>query len=436
MTATLTSFNILDELKLNVKVDVNPFGLELSDLFDMGARVNPKRSFLFISKLIGKHLDVQPDVPKATGYLLANLLVKHLSGAYFSSNMDQLIHLVKTGQFTQQLKNELSYRYLLPESTLFIGFAETATGLGHAVYSAFDNAFFVHTTREEIVSATSIFDFEEEHSHAVDHRCYLFDERWIKDAEQIVLIDDEMTTGKTTLNLIRSLNAVYPKKKYVVLSLLDWRTKVQEQAYAQVETELGVEITTLSLIRGEIDLAKEAFFSYEGEPVQMEVVSYRMIDEPLSQKITHEHINQGTVEYLADTGRFGIPSLLSDFLEEDCKQVGNKLKEKRMGGRTLVMGVGEFMYLPSRIASYMGDGVTHKSTTRSPIYPNSMISYPIHDRIAYKDDDGTQYYMYNMSGKYDEVFLLFEREPSDRLKQELASLLHQKGIEHISLVVL
>ncbi|WPS85425.1 phosphoribosyltransferase family protein (plasmid) [Brevibacillus halotolerans] len=436
MMATLTSFNILDELEINVEVNANPFKFDLSDLFEMGARVNPKRSFLFISKLIGKHIDVHPDVLKATGYLLANLLVKQLKGSYFTTNMDQLVQFIKTGELSEKIKEELSCRYLLSKSTFFVGFAETATGLGHAVYSAFDNAFFVHTTREEIASATSIFDFEEEHSHAVDHRCYLFDDRWINDAEQIVLIDDEMTTGKTTLNLIRSLHSSYPKKKYIVLSLLDWRTKEQEEAYATMESELGIEIITISLIRGEIEVVKEAFFSYQQNIEEMGAVSYRVIDEPMSQKINHEHMRQGMIEYVVDTGRFGISSLLSDFLEKDCKKVGRKLKSKRIGGRTLVLGIGEFVYLPSRIASYMGDNVSFKSTTRSPIYPNASTCYPIHEQIAYMGDDGVEYYLYNISGKYDEVFMLFEHEPSDQMKEQLARQLHQKGMKNISFVML
>jgi hypothetical protein len=436
MIATYTSFNILDQLDVKVRIDENPFKVELTDLFEMGARVNPKRSFLFVSKLIGKHLDVHPDVPKATGYLLANLLAKHLNGKYFSKDMDQFVDLIKTGVVTKELKAEFENRHLLSDATLFIGFAETATGLGHSVYSAFDNAFFVHTTREELISVQSIFDFKEEHSHAVDHRCYLMDDRWINNAEQIVLIDDEMTTGKTTLNLIRSLHAKFPKKKYIVLSLLDWRTKEEEDAYVKVETELGVEIVTLSLIRGEIEVEKDVFFSYQPTDEIVIKTDFRVILSKKEAKVTQVHELQGEVSYLADTGRFGMMSLLSDFVEENCRETGEELRNNRKGEKTLVLGIGEFMYLPSRIASYMGEGVTHKTTTRSPIYPSSSTTYPIYERIAYKDDNDIQYYMYNMSGKYDEVFMMFESEPSDRLKNELASLLKQKGIKHISFVVL
>lgn len=435
MKATLTSFNIMDRLEMEVKVDANPFGLDLSHLFEMGARVNPKRSFLFVSKLIGKHLDVHPDMPKATGYLLANLITKHIDGRYFS-DMNKLVSFVESGKENGQ-KPIFAERYNLSEPTMFIGFAETATGLGHSVFSAFENAFFVHTTREELQTARSMFDFEEEHSHAVDHRCYLLDERWMVDAKQIVLIDDEMTTGKTTLNLIRSLHAVYPKKKYIVLSLLDWRTSEHERAYRDLEKELGIQIATLSLIRGTLEVTKEAFFSYsENLEEKIGLENYRLIQESMEPKIYQKHEHKGLIPYVADTGRFGITSLATSFIDDQCEKIGKNLAEMRSGEKTLVVGIGEFMYLPSRIASYMGDGVTTKSTTRSPIFPSIEAGYPIKERLTYMDDDGVQYFLYNMSGKYDEVFFIFEHEPTNRLKEELARTLRDKGIEHVNIVVL
>ena len=39
------------------------------------------------------------------------------------------------------------YQYPLPEEVLFIGFAETATALGHSMFQCFQNAKYVHTTR-------------------------------------------------------------------------------------------------------------------------------------------------------------------------------------------------------------------------------------------------------------------------------------------------
>ena len=71
----------------------------------------------------------------------------------------------------------------LPDQTLFIGFAETATGLGHAVFNLFDQAYYLHTTREQIPQLASELNFNEDHSHAVNHRCYPLDVDLIKAAQ-------------------------------------------------------------------------------------------------------------------------------------------------------------------------------------------------------------------------------------------------------------
>lgn len=436
MTATLTSFNALNQLEMDIEIVSNPFQLDLSDLFELGARVNPKRSFLFVSKVIGKHLDVHPDIPKAAGYLLANLLTKALCGSYFS-DVNRLASFLKIQREPQLIKNEFDKKFSLKDPTLFIAFAETATGLGHAVFSAFHQAFFVHTTREDLMNAKSLFDFQEEHSHAVDHRCYLMNKDWIRKAKQIVLIDDEITTGKTTLNLIRSMHQVYPKQKYFVLSILDWRAKEHEQAFASLEEELKVEIVPLSLLRGTFQLTKEAFFLYEDAKTPNFEENFRTVDLSMMPKFYLWHRNEGLIPYLKGTGRFGIDSVSTTITENCCKKIGGILKGKRQGKNTLVLGIGEFMYIPSRIASYMGEGVCHKSTTRSPIYPSSVDpGYPIYERLRYEDDNGITHYMYNMSGKYDEAFLIFEREPSVRLKKQLAGLLNQSGIKHVTMVML
>ena len=41
--------------------------------------------------------------------------------------------------------------------------------------------------------------------------------------EIVVLVDDEITTGKTALNIIRQIQERFPKKEYVLASLLDWQ---------------------------------------------------------------------------------------------------------------------------------------------------------------------------------------------------------------------
>ena len=147
------------------------------------------------------------------------------------------------------------------QPTTFIGFAETATALGHAVFSTFENnAKYIHTTREQINERTSIINFEEEHSHATSHRVYARDLQFFQDDSEVVLVDDEITTGKTAINIIQTITAAYPSKKvFTVVSILDWRSAEHRQRYRQLEQELEITIHAVTLIDGAI--------SVTGEPV-------------------------------------------------------------------------------------------------------------------------------------------------------------------------
>lgn len=439
MIILLTSYNVLNKLELDVEFIKNPYGLLASDLFEVGARVNPKRSFLFVSKLIGKHLAVHPDIPKATGMLLANLFIESL-GEKSNFDVKALIEFIKTGEKTSSVEEALKQRHLLErkEQTLFIGFAETATGLGHSVFSSFDNAQFIHTTREDI-ELHSVFDFEEEHSHATDHRCYMMNDEMIRESKHIVLIDDEMTTGKTSLNLIRSLHAFYPKEQYTILCLLDWRNEEQKKEYQKLERELNASISVVSLTQGTMNLKKEAFFTSPEEQLpSITESSYRDIHAMMIPKVdTRHNRTKKRVRYPIFSGRFGLSSDVHDYLEKEMLNSAKYLKTLREGQKTLVLGIGEFMYIPSRIASHMGENVLHKTTTRSPIYPSAEKNYPIHDRIQYVDDDGITYYAYNLSmDDCDEVFVILEKESSKRMKKEIASQIKEKGIKHVTFVTL
>src|SRR5947207_1223592 len=74
-TSTLSnkecSFNILNSIQVEVHVEKNDYNLPLDDLFMMAARINKKRSFLFVSKVLGKHFPNNPNKGLLTSSLLA-----------------------------------------------------------------------------------------------------------------------------------------------------------------------------------------------------------------------------------------------------------------------------------------------------------------------------------------------------------------------------
>ncbi len=175
----------------------------------MAARINKKRSFLFVSTILGKHLPIKPAVSLSSGVALAAryLEILHNISHPFQKEILNLISL----EIDEIPEEVFRYQYPLQEEVVFIGFAETATALGHSMFQCFQNAKYVHTTRESIPHLESVITFEEEHSHATSHRCYV-DESFFQNNNPIVLVDDEMTTGKTALNIIRSIQNKFHEK--------------------------------------------------------------------------------------------------------------------------------------------------------------------------------------------------------------------------------
>ena len=116
---------------------------------------------------------------------------------------------------------------------------------------------------------------------------------------------------------------------------------------------------------------------------------------------------------------------------------GAFLKAKRTSDKTLVMGTGEFMYLPMLLADHMGDGVLYQSCTRSPIHPSEDPAYGAKSKFAFKSyyDSTLSKYFYNVDPEsYDEIFIMFEKRYSDQDMLSFQSALLQTGIKRISYV--
>lgn len=426
----------LEDLSLKICLQSNPFTLEPEALFSLALRKNKRRRFLFVSKVLGKHIPVEPLLPLLAGAALAVQYANSLSGIthpYTSS----LLQALRTKQKLQEVFAELVQKPLmvLPEKTLFIGFAETATALGQSVFGLFENAGYLHTTREDIPCLKSELEFREEHSHAINHRCYLNNNDDLHTAKTIVFVDDELTTGNTVLNLIRAIHHQYPKKNYVTLSLLDWRSAEHRAAFKQVELELGIKIHSFSLLGGDFSYtdpvkgqSPNADPSWEPfavgdltQPKGNPSIEYRTLSEgypfvPLELVPVYSLDSEGLknlTPYLRLTGRFGLSWSDHQKSISLAQKVGRALKHHRQGARTLCLGSGEFMYFPMLISAYMGDGVKFHSTTRSPIYTIAKPDYAIQNGWAFPspEDPGVINYVYNLPANYyDEVyFLLKER---------------------------
>jgi adenine/guanine phosphoribosyltransferase-like PRPP-binding protein len=319
-----------------------PDSLEIEKLLSFGSRINKKRGFLFVSKVLGKHLPTKPEVMDRNFGELADLLKKRVD---------------------------------LEKPTLFIGFAETATALGHGVFEKLNlkNSLYLHTTRYS-TKRERLLEFKEEHSHAPSHILYRPDFP-IDKIENIVLIDDEISTGKTTLNIVKELQGLFPDAKYFSLSMLDW-------------SGLGNKnIEFLSLYSGRFK-----FTSKEG---------YKIPESPVSERKSPKNIDNLLP---SNFGRFGVTEKLKlDF---------HKFFDVRkfVGNRVLVLGTSEFMYPPYLLAKYMGErgvDVYFQATTRSPINIDGVIG----SKLSFKDNyfEDIDNFLYNVIGMgYEYIIICYE----------------------------
>lgn len=430
-----STYLILDAIEAEIEVLENPYGLPVEELFTMAARINKKRSFLFVSKVLGKHLPINPNKGLLTAALLAARYLESVKGVEDACR-ERLIR-----SFLESEPVKLSAFIPPAINPVVIGFAETATALGHAFFDCFQQAEFFHTTREEVLSHQPEVTFEEEHSHATSHRCYIPLEM-IQNDREIILVDDEMTTGKTALNIIRSIHTRYPRTQYSVVSILDWRSEANRKEFLQLEKELGITIHTVSLLAGNVGIKRLKEMEehpgmeqrVETGDLDMEVISLSSLFHPTSF-ISENLVN--SVPFIKETGRFGLSSSENDALHHNLSVAAEILKAKRSGRRTLCLGTGEFMYLPMKIAAGMGMGVFYQSTTRSPIYIENRQGYGARYGITFPNPEDPQisHQVYNIPpGHYDEIFLFFEREVELEMLRPFLKELERLQVNSLKLV--
>ncbi|MCA0173640.1 phosphoribosyltransferase family protein [Bacillus sp. RAR_GA_16] len=427
---------ILSDMSVNLTITENVLNIPLDELFAMAARINKKRGFLFVSKILGKHLPVNPYLPLLASGLLAATYYERVTGDSIH-NLSEirdgfLSHQKEDIQRAYQLLQ--SHAMALQEPPIVIGFAETATALGHGVFDCFQESYYIHTTRENVGDQTPEFNFKEEHSHAVDQRCYA-NHSILEKTYPVVLVDDEITTGKTCLNIIREIHAKYPRDHYAILSLLDWRSHEHIAHYEALEKELGITIRVESLLKGTI--------VFEGKPLEKPMNDFHLAEERHMKgfinriDLSKQFQSLPEYHYLSLSGRFGICEDDKAMIEKSCQQAAMQLNKQRYGGKTLCLGTGEFMYIPMKVASYLTGDISYHSTTRSPIQPVQLDRYAIKEGFTFPnpEDPTIQHYVYNIpKGEYDEVFVFFEKNVSTQDTMALATLLKEREISTFHIV--
>ena len=272
--------------------------------------------------------------------------------------------------------------------TVVIAFAETATAIGAVVAGAFHDCFFVTTTREKLPDWATAITFEESHSHAKQHYLCVRDEDIFRRAAQVVLVDDEYTTGSTALKLIKALDGcLAPDCRIYAASLASSAESLERFRDA------GVTPVTLADTGNITNTA-------EPERISPDIsAAPRKPDMSLRKNcVLDPRLGVNADSYLAECRR--ACAQLAEEFPGDCS------------GTAEIVGTEEFCYPPLLLGKLLSGKyarvVVHCST-RSPMLPDGSArdgfsvpgegEYPIVSRIPLQSvyDSARRVYLYNTS---------------------------------------
>lgn len=344
-------------LRLN---DHAPAGdYRLSTLVQPGLRRNPRRAHLLVSTVLGKHIAVSPDIVREAGTRLGDAVTALNIGA-----------------------------------ADVLGMAETATSLGHCVADRLGAEVYLHSTRRPAPADHVFAEFQEGHSHATDHLLQPAGTSVFRHERPLVIVDDEISTGRTALASIDALHRRWPRKRYVVASLVDVRAADHRRLAQLTSDTCGVPIDFVSLADGEVTLPEGLTERVCALPDPRLNPTYPGL------RGTYRTVQLSWPEVVPAGGRHGF--LLTDTPAFDAAvavavaELGAQLDR---GRSLLVVGHEELMYLPLRIAELLatqGFDTRFQSTTRSPAHVLDHPGYPLRCGFEFPateaDATGTRYF--------------------------------------------
>jgi len=322
---------VADRLPISFEVrettpDLGPIGLAVRD--------NPKRTQLLVTHALAKHVPAHP----AVAFRAARALAERIRG-------------------------------VLPSGSggLVVGMAETATGLAELVASELGEVDFLHTTRSPSPGSAVQAVFSESHSHAPSHFVAPREPGMLAGAGPLVIIDDELTTGRTVRQLRDALRKRRTDQRAVVASLLDARTEDADDtdidvcALARVSVEVGPTAREIGRELARTLQPPRAVVPGNGRSRVLAV------NEPVKSGrdgLRPEHLRQRE----AQAGR--IADLIAGALGSGLEGVPIHL-----------LGIEEQIALPVRIAAALAERtaatIRVSSTTRSPALVVDDPGYPL-----------------------------------------------------------
>ncbi|MGW3953358.1 phosphoribosyltransferase [Streptomyces sp. NPDC004752] len=378
----------------------------LTGLVGLALRRNPKRAHLLVSNVLGKHVPQSPAMVYGHGVALGRR-VRELLGDEEAA------------------------------AAVVLGYAETATGLGHSVADGLHLAPYLHSTRRPVRGVTRAGGFEESHSHATSHLLLPEDPALLVGDGPLVLVDDEFSTGNTVLNTIRDLHERYPRRRYVVVALVDMRSPADTARLTEFAREIDARVDLVAAASGTVRLPAGVLEKGRALVARHETPAPGGTGGGLTAGVTdHATGPHGTTEAygateaegavggavgrfgrvelrwphgLPDGGRHGFTPAHRARLDRALPAMAARIAEALTADarRVLVLGFEELMYAPLRLARELEQVVTaevrYSTTTRSPVLAVDDPGYAIRSRIVFPahDDpaDGPgERYAYNVAG--------------------------------------
>ncbi|WNF26819.1 phosphoribosyltransferase [Streptomyces sp. C11-1] len=365
---------------------------ELRELLGLALRRNPKRAHLLVSNVLGKHVPQRPSVVYGEGFALGER-VRELLGA------------------------EEARRAVV------LGYAETATGLGHAVADGLRDAPYLHSTRRPVPGVEQAGGFEESHSHATSHLLLPEDRELLAGrpdagaeagASVLVLVDDEFSTGNTVLNTIRTLHDLHPRERYVIVALVDMRSPEDRDRLTAFAAEIGARVDLVARSSGTVALPDGVL--EHGQALVAAQEAEAPVSPPPSAQVPAPvtRVDLGWPAGVPDGGRHGFTPVHRAALESALPVLAERIAGA-LGSdvrRVLVLGFEELMYAPLRLGTALEEvlgadaadtEVRYSTTTRSPVLAVDDPGYAIRTRLVFPahDDpaDGPgDRYAYNVAG--------------------------------------
>ncbi|WP_169392900.1 MULTISPECIES: phosphoribosyltransferase domain-containing protein [Psychrobacter] len=372
---------------LNLTYQSNPDvdnSYDISDLLDFAQRINPKRAFLFVSKVLGRHIPVAPSVMRRAFSDLASLIPDDL-----------------------------------PEPILVLGMAETAVGLSAGVHqvlqSRYPNALLLNSTRHAFAdpNAKLLATFSEDHSHASRHLIYQSDDEQTQSAilntKTLIMVDDEASTGNTCRNVVNALTEAGLNQLELVhlATLVDWSL----DSAADLQDTKDIHFFRQHLLAGN--------WQWSDAPNPTPITMPRLDTTAAGSKPVLPTGNWGRQPTLDSTSGFG--NYLANFWDNFSRKFGDNAP---LPNRILMLGSNEFVWLPFLLAENLEQEAklqssTHQvcfsALTRSPIAMGGAISATLSFRDNY--GLGMTNFVYNVEPSAWELIVLCVETPTDSVDE-------------------